>query len=77
MSVKLSYAPLLLNVYLCDYDEFLDTVRSTALPSNGNTETIFDTHNGLVCYTVLGVWSRRALIAVDAALFCERTKFDT
>lgn len=53
------YAPISLDVYLCDYKYFLDTQRFEAMPSNGDAETIYGVCNGADFNTALGACTRR------------------
>lgn len=55
----LCWAPFTLDVYHYEHKNYLDTEKHEAMPSNGDSERIYDTHNGLGGDTALWTWSRR------------------
>lgn len=68
-SSDLRDAPSTLKVSFRVFKYYLETEQFDAMYSNGDAETIYDTHNGSAHDTVLCEWSRRcALYGVGGAV---------
>lgn len=58
-SFSLYYVPFALDVYVHDYDGYLDAERFCAMFSNGDAITIYNTINGVDCGATLDARVRR------------------
>lgn len=72
----LRYAPFMLDVYLQEYKDYLDTKRLNAMRFNRDAKTFYDTRNGFDPDAGLGAWARRWTHWVNTARFCGAKTFD-